>query len=200
MDFLFDDPWTVQFMESVNERIANNRPLSSNQSRTILNIIHKVKSYVPSYGICTAEELDEILRHPKFKIEIYESSNIPNEVRHIGSNYLAFRFKFDPAIMRDILSLNENYRPYFVREAKVWVVPVVHNNYYTVNHIIKNYKFSMDDACREWMKLAAKSVNQPSALAVNDNLIIANVCDNEPLGLWMQFVADGVPLLTRALP
>ena len=212
-----DDPWHKDFIESIGIQIDLQKPLSTKQSEMVLKIIRKVRYYITSYGWMGDQELTNLLNSPNYARPIYQSTHVPKEVRYIGSNKLAFRFKFAPALnerVRKLCDVQKNSwfteeipvrmqpyenltpKPYRNPIYNIWIVPVFRFNIQAILALIAEEQFGKDQAVENYLKLIQKSINMPSTFKVDQEfqVILANVCDNPLLAGWITEVAEGISL------
>jgi hypothetical protein len=212
-DGRLDDPWHQDFIRSIAQHIAQQKSLSTNQAQAILRLIARVRPQLVHNGMATDDELDELQIRPQYRQPLYESFNIPREVRHLGDNLLGFRFKQNDQIVERIKACSQPIvgdwlsvtvlakterlnKPYFDGDYRLWVVPVTRSNMRTLATLINEYRFGLDDATLTYLRLAMASVNQPSTivLATETGVMLANVRDNPLLAGWLVAVAEGVVL------
>jgi len=134
-------------------------------------------------------------------------------VRYLGDNVLAFRFKQNDMIAAtirdfgmpetipctytdDLLPRNGDLLPLpsFNWDHRVWLVPVYRHNIAAITSFIQEYHFGADQAVLGYLRLARESRNRPSAFAIIEDIILANVCDHPLLAGWVTEVSDGTPL------
>lgn len=205
-----DDDWIKSFVESVGSHIDMGKALSTRQSEMILKIIRKVKPYV-------AENLDSVIENPTYRLPLYKSTFVPKEVRYIGGNLLAFRFKYNPELFKrlqkicdvkkaswftdDIYVDMESYRnitpkSYFDQKYNIWIVPVYRYNLQPILALITEERFGKDIDVEDYLRLVQKSIDKPSIFYIDTefDVIRANVCDNPLLACWITEIAEGIPL------
>jgi hypothetical protein len=187
-----------------------NRPRSSSKSLTAFEIKFIVLGWI------TKRELDSLIAEPIYRLPLYESTNVPREVRYLGDNLLAFRCKVNPVLSERIKGLGDaakttwvagtfdNFgrnhgpsvalKPRFDWLHKVWIVPVYRFNLNAIVELIADQRFGMDQAASDYLKLARRSHNQPSIFAIDteNQIILANICDDPILAGWMN--ENGVKL------
>jgi hypothetical protein len=206
-DGLLDDPWYQKFLQSVGNQIQNNKPLSTKQGAMILKLIARARIPIVVYGMATDDDIDEMLRRPFYRQPLYESVHIPREVRYLGDNLLAFRFRQDDNIVQSIkncelvstdwLGLKRKLlpAPQFDWDHRLWVVPVWRHNIAALTSLIMEYHFTADQVTIDYLELAHNSLDQSSAFVIHDqDVILANVCDNPLLAGWITEVIDGLVL------
>jgi len=217
-DGLLDDPWHRNFISNVSAHVEAGKQLSTNQSRTILKLVGRVRQQIVRNGLATAEDIDLMLRQPEHRRPLYQSANVPREVRHLGDNLLAFRFKqndlvvqrikeFGLPVMTDWAELHRSLliprmrfellpRPRFDWDYKIWVVPVLRPTIMGIIALINEYRFGLDDATQNYLQLARQSLDQQSAVVLHADreVLLANVCDNPLLAGWMTEVAGGISI------
>jgi hypothetical protein len=215
---LLNDDWQRNFVQSICDQIDQGKPLSTRQSVQVLKIIDLIRIEIISRGWATEPEILSLLLDPQYHQPLYESVYIPKEVRYLGGHMLAFRFK-DRAIVehikalaviekttwldgtdrhfRSALPLRDNslpMKPRFEWLHKIWLVPVYRHNLKNITSLITKHRFAMDNQVADYLRLARRSVNQPSLFATDGEVIFANVCDNPLLSGWITAVAAGVAL------
>lgn len=204
---LLDSEWHRNFTRNVAFHIQAGNQLSSNQSKTILKLIAKVRHYLVAYGMATDDDIAGMLFHPEHRRPLYASVEIQREVRHLGDNMLGFRFKQNDLIRQRIKALGEPAlhsaptvkldlveQPRFDWPTRIWIVPLYRHNIEAVFDLIRDYRFGVDTPTSTYLKLAAASLDQPSRFTYNHehDLIQATVCDNPLLAGWVTEVAEGL--------
>jgi hypothetical protein len=209
-DGSLSDEWSLKFISNVGQYVDANKPLSNKQGAVILKMIDKVRSCLVEYGYATNAEISTMLVNPQYRHEPYESTFVPKEVRHLGGNLLAFRFKKNDEI-KDALKVicrgkitgwlgGEMFQSSMGQTArydwlyKLWIVPVCRFNIREIIALIHKEQFGRDDATSDYLRLARRSFDQPSLCAIHDGIILANVCDDPLLSGWITEVANGVTL------
>ena len=212
-DGLFSDEWHLNFISSIGRHVDANKSLSTKQSDIILKMVEKVRSYLVKNGWATDADITKMLAEPQFRNPLYESTNVPKEVRHIGDNLLAFRSKNNEIVRNKIKTLcypelkqrvaTWSLQPTTttnIRAArfdwlyKVWIVPVYRFNVADILNLIETERFNIDHQTAHYLRLVKHSFNQPSLFAVDSEIILANVCDDPILASWITEVANGVTL------
>lgn len=188
--------WYISFIRNVTKHIENDRPLSTEQGRIVLRLAVKFGKHLVSFGDLTQESLNIAINNSIYRKPPYPSANIKKEVRHIGGNYIGFRFKFNELILESIRTLtdiSEINVPWFDRDYRIWMVPVFISNLDKIRNVIAFHRFEMDVAVRDYLALVQCSIGKSTIVAFNeeDNSLIANVCDNEILSGWMKHIAKG---------
>jgi hypothetical protein len=205
--------WHRNFVTNVSTHVEAGRQLSTNQSAAILKLIAKVRRQIVRYGLATEADIDHLLRHPDYRRPLYESPNIPREVRYLGDNVLGFRFKQNDVIAAQIRDFGRPAstdwasdwaklrkmtdllpRPQFNWQHRIWIVPVLRYNLSRIVRLINEYRFDVDPATTAYLRLARDSQDRPSAFTMTDEVILGNVCDNPLLAGWITSVSDGVIL------
>lgn len=204
---LLDGEWHRSFISNVSSHILAGNQLSSNQSKTILKLIAKVRVHLVAYGMATDEDISCMLIQPDHRRPLYASMEIPREVRHLGDNLLGFRYKQNDLITKRIKTLGDppmatglTYkmelieRPHFDWQTRIWVVPLFRHNLEAVISLIKEYRFGIDALTASYLRLASTSLDKPSTFAFNhdNDLIIGTVRDNPLLAAWITQIAEGI--------
>ncbi len=191
-ELLFEE-WHFSFVENVHRYASSGHSLSTEQGRILLKVIARACDLLVEQGLAQPDEIHALIASPTFRRPLYQSTSLPKEVRHIGANYLAFRFKFNEIIVQDLRLLQhcDTAKATFDRDHRLWIVSVVRDDFDAVRRIIGRHRFRMDEATTEWLRLAEECIGQPSLLTVEQDagLILATVRDNELLASWMQHVA-----------
>lgn len=205
--------WHLNFIGNVGAHVEAGKQLSTNQSATILKLISRLRQPIIRYGLATDDDIAQMLRYPEYRRPLYESPNIPREVRYLGDNVLGFRFKQNDVIAALIRDLGHPTptewasdwarmrkltdllpRPQFNWQYRLWTVPVMRHNLSRITALINEYRFNLDADATAYLRLARQSLDRPSACVVTDDVILANVCDNPLLAGWITCVNDGIIL------
>lgn len=204
-DGLLHGAWYQNFIASVAQHICNDRALSSNQSHTILKLVRRVRSQLIKLGT-DAAELDRLLAKPEHRQPPYESSRRPREARYLGNNMVALRCKVDGLLIAHIkaLGMDEGLthcngilrsRPRFEWTQKLWIVSVHRYNLQSLRTLLQEHRFHLDQILIDYLALCQASVDQSSTITrMDDDVLIANVCDDDILASWMTTIANGIIL------
>jgi hypothetical protein len=193
----FSDKWSQSFITSVYSQIERGSSISTEQAKIILRMISQAETYLIENGFATQEKLSDMMIWPKYRKEPYQSKKIPKEVRHIGSNILAFRFKRIKEIMDDLNYISSKSffaQPFYDHNFNLWLVPVIRSNLPLVINLIRKHNFYSDEATDRWLKLARESRDMPSTFKIEDNIVVAKVYDNPIMALWMENVLAAEPI------
>lgn len=211
-DAKLSDQWHTEFIASVASSIDQNRSISTKQTAIVLKIIAKVRSHIIDLGWASEQDIDRMLSDPQYRIQPYVSANVPREVRHLGDNLLAFRFKKDNNLRDRIKNLcyakattwrldyemaapnNKILRPRYNWLYRVWIIPVYRFNVHATISLIKLENFGLDEETARYLKLARASFDKPSTFGISNEIIVANVCDDPMLAGWITEVANGIVL------
>ena len=205
--------WHRRFIASVSDHVEAGRQLSTNQGTALLKLIQRVRKPLVRYGMATDADLIHMQRHPDYRRALYESPNVPREVRYLGDNVLGFRFKQNDMIAALIRELGRPTpsdwtcdwaklrkvgdllpRPQFNWQHRIWLVPVLRHNLSKIMSLVNEYCFDVDPAATAFLRLARDSRDRPSAFTMTDDVILANVCDNPLLAGWITCVSEGIIL------
>lgn len=191
--------WDFRFVTNVASYIRKDKPLSTEQSKIVLKMLRRFEKKLVNKGLIEADKLRNLIEFPSYRQPPYTSASVPREVRYIGDNCLAFRFKMNDVIKNDIKRLRpkgtgfiEKYN-WFHSQHRVWVVPVTRDTIKPVQELISKHRFDFDDAVVEYLVRASNSADQPTGFAYDPeiNLISAEVGDNELIAWWVQTVLKG---------
>lgn len=179
------DEWHRSFIASVQQHVQNGSCLSTNQSTIILKACAKYPVDLSKVLRRSVQEVEDSIRNPSYKKEPYQSVSIKREVRYLGDNKLAFRFKLDNTVLQDIKNLRGNNdlvdeRATFNEDYRIWVVSVTVTNYSKVFSIINRHKFDFDEGVLEYMTICNNTSKVKSTIVMEDDesLIYANICSN----------------------
>jgi hypothetical protein len=175
------------------------RPLSVKQVKVLLDLARQYR--VQLIDTIEPHVLDGLLADPVYRLMPYLRQMVPREVRHLGSNRLAFRFFPDDIVRETIKQMQPSARtpaerPCFNRQYGLWIVCVDRLTLYPIRLLIANQHFHADQATLDYLALAEQSRDQPSsaALTPDGEIIQVIVRDNPWLASWMLETAAGVEL------
>jgi hypothetical protein len=193
------DDWQRNFLRSIGGQLAQSKPLSTNQSRASVRLIAAVRRELVNLGMASDDDIDQMLHHPQFRWPLYESSHIPREARYLGDNLLGLRFKQNDEIVQRIKHLDPSTgidwpRPRFNWEARIWIVPVLRHTLDAIETLLNEYRFQVDPATFDYLRLARQSTDQTSVVTVSDDpeVWLINVRDDLLLAGWVTEIAAGI--------
>jgi predicted nucleic acid-binding protein len=191
--------WDLRFVTNVVAYIRKDKPLSTEQSKIVLKMLKRFERKMVVAELVEEQKIRNLIEFPTYRHTPYTSASVPREVRYIGDNCLAFRFKMNDVIKNDIKRLRpkgtgmiEKYN-WFHSQHRVWVVPVTRDTIKPVQELISKHRFGFDDEVVEYLVRASNSLDQPAGFAVDPEvgLISAEVGDNELIAWWVQNVLNG---------
>ena len=192
------DPWSRSFISNVIIHVGNSKPLSTNQSAMVLKIAAKQVIPLTQVMKFSAVEIRAGIDKPSHLRTPFESSDVKREVRYIGINKIAFRFKMDTIAQRDVKNLGVHNgvaqsKPEFHPKYKIWIVQVDNTNLAKIRDVISRHKFEFDDNLAEYLTRCENSQSVPSAFVVDvaDDVIYANICNNPVLAYAVQHIMKG---------
>jgi hypothetical protein len=156
--------------------------------------------------MATDDDLDQMLCQPQYRRALYESRHLPREARHLGDNLLGLRFKPHEAIIERIKALGKPEetgwtrsreiapKPQFDWDHRLWIVPVMHYNVLDIFALLNEFRFDLDPATIDYLRLARQSRDRPSAVGCMQDTLVVRVCDHPILAGWITEVADGLVL------
>jgi hypothetical protein len=173
------------------------KALSSKQAALSLRIIANHKQRLVKKHSIDPLIIDHVLARPSYRLPPYESIVIVPEVRYVGDNKLAIRCPSTDMFKNDIQTIRrklENHQPSeciaWNASIKGWIIPV---NRHTINKIIEmisENNLGFDDLVAEYLTVSTNSLNHPSTIAFDEtnNIIVANICDNEEIAMCFKNV------------
>jgi hypothetical protein len=179
------DSWRTNFINNVTFHVNSGYGLSTSQSRIILKTAENYVSSVASALRVKRDDVKYAIDQPSYRKAPYQSTNVPREVRYIGMNKLAFRFKRDPVVTSDLkaLSVRQQYvdeKVMWHTEYKIWMVPVTNENLDGIMDVIKRHKFNPDSAVIEYLTLCTNSRKVTSTFVLDEaeETLYINICNN----------------------
>lgn len=142
------DAWKTNFISNVHMSVAGGRALSTAQAKVVLKLAAQHISGIAKARKIKVADIQSAISSPVYSKPLVQSQNIPREVRYVGDGAIAFRFKLDEIVVRDIKALkgSNGIKPFFHRQYRIWVAPVTANNVDDVRSIIERHKFNYDHA------------------------------------------------------
>lgn len=182
--------WYVNFITNMANHVRNKKQLSTEQAKMILKIIEKIKNRIISLGQFKKHEIDDLLKNPIYRKTLYQSSNVPREVRFIGNNILAFRFKYDPLLRRDVKNIKNSY---FEPINKLWLVPVTRDTIDAINDLIDDGKFSMDNLTNLYLTECRDGGKDRPSFKIDEetDIIVSKIPNDILISNWIVEVLDG---------
>jgi hypothetical protein len=179
--------WFTSFIQSVAERVAFAKPLSTKQRDHIVRAIKAYYDALPP-GHTDRPDLDALIRNPVCVQEPYSSQSYPREARYLGVNKVAMRFKPDPTLLSTIKMVLKGR---FDVDHRVWVVTISEQNMEEFGNALLNFDFHFDDAVVSLLAEFEALRKQPAGFIVDDeNDVILGVCGTF-LAEWAEYVAGG---------
>lgn len=182
------DPWFEKFLNSIYTRtLFSRQPLTTEQAKIVLKVLARARSWFVDRGWSDAT-IQAMLDAPVYRLPPTQSVNIPRQVRHVGGNLLAVRFKRHDNILADLQSLDARFTPpVWDTRHRVWLVPITSSNHEGLLELIGGYRFEVDDAVVESLAATKDKIGERSGFVYDDttNEILVNVGDNDLLARWV---------------
>lgn len=184
--------WDQEFIIDMESHVADARPISTAQGAIIVKLIRQHRAYLEGAGM-PAGAIDTLLATPVYRRTPYQSTVLPREVRWAGSNYLAFRCKFNQNVVDDIKRLRWNSpmfagqgAPFFSQAAKLWIVWVSEDNLDHVMSVIRRHKFGFDSAVEQMFLRLANAKRDRGSVSLEDNQLKVDVSNDQFMHAWVQ--------------
>lgn len=189
--------WNVNFISNVSMHIRHGRALTINQGKTVVKLAANHIGKIAALRKIDANLVKQSVSSPTYRTPPVESANIKREVRYLGGNKLAFRFKHDPIVIAEIKGLKSsslsNDRSVFNKNFRIWVVTVSAANLEKIYSIIKKNKFEFDEDVLGFMHRCSNSKAKAPTLNYDPQSgnILIEVIDNPILEDIISLVMGG---------
>lgn len=189
------DEWSKNFISNVQAHVTNQSALSSGQSDTILKMATRYVGDLHKVMRTDLTSVQRAIAHPQYRRPVYQSISVKREVRYMGSNKLAFRFKADPTVVDDLKKLRnldaemvKGNPARFEPSYRLWIVEVTAKNLDQVFSIISRHRFEHDMRVLEYLTICKNSKNHTTTaeLEPESNVIVANVVNNPMLATLIE--------------
>lgn len=145
---LLPEKYDREFFWHMGFKLKNSVQISSKQADLLVKLLRKYKNAFVMLGL-SDQVFNEILNNRIFLVEPYKSSIIEREVRYLGDNILAFRFKYNPKILDELKRIKskrgqDNNKIYFNSEYKLWIACIDEKNISDIMKLIKSFSFNFD--------------------------------------------------------
>ena len=183
--------WDQSFIKNVVLYLFNDKPLSTQQAKNAIRIISKYKNKLDMHH--TARDIEYALLNPTYRHKLYQSLDIPRQVRYLGEKYLGFRYKKNDIITNQIKTIynKQKYeKPKFNSQYRIWVVPVYREKIYKIKEIISEYRFSFDDDVVNYLTECLSIENTTPQVVMDENIMLY-IPDNQNLAYYAKYVLGG---------
>lgn len=181
------DEWSKNFISNVQSHVTNQSALSSGQSDTILKIATRHIADLHKVMRTDLASVQRAIAHPQYRRPVYQSISVKREVRYMGADKLAFRFKADPTVVDDLKKLRDPNNdvvtpdpPRFEPRYRLWIVTVTQSNLEKIFGIISRHRFEHDMSVLEYLTICKNSKNHKTTIELEpeQDVIVANVVNN----------------------
>jgi hypothetical protein len=189
--------WNISFISSVANHVHSGHALTVNQGKTIVKLAANHISKIADHKKLDSNTVKHATITPSYRTKPVESANIKREVRYLGGNKLAFRFKMDPTVIAELKGLKSsslsNDRSSFNKQLRIWIVSVSAANLEKLFTIIKNNKFEFDEDVLQYMLKCSNSKGKAPSFNYDPQTgnIIVDVVDNPILEDIVSMVMGG---------
>lgn len=168
----FPEGWTQNFLLNVATFVSRGTPLSTAQADTVVKIFRSNLDVIIECGF-SRDEINTLLLVPRYRIPLYQSVKIPREVRYVGNNLIAFRFKRDDVALGDLLKIAQktwSTMGYFPEE-RIRTVFVNQDNVNDVFHFIDRHRFMANQEVIDFLQSLETRFPQAVLDRKNDQII-----------------------------
>jgi hypothetical protein len=192
------DPWAYDFITNVRFYVSEGKPLSTEQARISLKLLHRSRRYLELNGFMREDEISILLSMPRYRNKPYESIRVPREARYIGGGRIAFRFKRDDMVSKLIEAALVNSRPAerSVRNSqlRLYIVPVSRQTLDTIYHVITTHRFKIDDETMDYLIECFQALDDGTCSAsIEKDSILIRCRDNDVLKWWLREIMLAEP-------
>jgi hypothetical protein len=193
--------WTKNFIQNVASNLINREEpkLSTNQAHALKKVMPSFIKYLAISNGYSKETLELMVANPTYKRPLYVSPAIKREVRHLGGNFIGFRFKYNPQLAKDIQLKAEQGFFRFDKETKLWIVTVTEQNIQGVVHCIRENRFEIDELTQKWLDECGlpnwNKYEKPKSICEfdeNTDCVIVHTMANEQLNHFILTYLEGV--------
>lgn len=190
--------WHINFISNVNIYVVDGGCLSTNQSEILLKTAKTYTNELAKMFRISSAEMQDHIKNPSYRKTPYKSTSVKREVRYLGADVLAFRFKADQTVTQDLKNLKEGWdlvatRPKWNAKYRVWTISVTTTNLEKVMKLINTHQFDFDEATLEYITLCNNS-KKPSVTAfvmADEQKIYMNLTSNSGLAQILHQTMDG---------
>jgi len=189
--------WNANFISNVSTHVKHGRALTINQGKTVVKLAANHIGKIAALRKIDPNAVKQAINSPQYNQKPVESADIKREVRYLGGNKLAFRFKHDPIVIAEIKGLKSsslsNDRSEFHKDFRIWIVSVSNANLEKVFAIIKKNKFSFDEEVLAFMHKCSNNKNKSPTFEYDNESgnILIEVADNPIFEDIVKFVLGG---------
>lgn len=194
------DSWHRNFLSNVHTYVLGGNQLSTNQGAIVLKVAAKHTIELSREVNHTKTDLEYSIANPHYERQPYQSVSIKREVRYLGMDKLAFRFKLDQVVVAEIKALKSstdtvNTNPSWNNQYRLWIVTVTPQNLDKVFGIIQRHKFEFDEEVLEYLTLCTNSKKGVTTFVpVDDQTMVVNVVANPLLSYVVLNIMNGDPV------
>lgn len=178
--------WHRNFIGNIQAYVYSGSAISTNQSATILKIASSYTTQLATLARTSPAIMKSWITCPTYKQQPYTSISVKREVRYLGADKLAFRFKADHTVVLDLKNTRsssdfEHQRPKWNHQYKVWILTVTSSNLEKIMSLIQTHNFDYDAEVLEYVTLCSNSRNtKPTFFLYGEEDVIYGNVPNDP--------------------
>lgn len=177
--------WDKQFVSDVSTYTIGGSALSTAQAEITVKILNKyVKLFKANEPVVRG-----ILTAPKYRIEPYQTVEVPKEVRWAGGPVFLFRTSYNKLIQSQIRQLTgelETIAPVSLRGIRSWRVVVDSHNIKAVMAFIQRHNYKFDDTVLEQFMHMQNNMSNPNRVVLTDDSIQLEINNDVLAALWVE--------------
>ena len=196
--FINGNAWMKKFTADVYKwTVSRDKPLTTDQAAVIMRLFRQLKPILISIGHTSEELADHFVQNPRYNHPLRPSLKIEREIRYVGGNRFAARFKQNDGIktfLETRISGSRLFETDVATEDKInriWIIEVNRETLEPIMEMISIFKFGFDAAVEQYLVEAYNAMNEPCSFHLRDGKIVAEVNDNELVSQWVRGPLQG---------
>ncbi len=206
-DIQAKDSWAHTFINSIIEKYNFGKPLSQRQRDVVIQTLIRHKDLILRHD--PTSPVESVISSASFKSKLYITV-AKNEIRYIGANKIAIRFKQNSSVNKDTIKniglpelqqvstspgqalyqkRTANYNVMWLGTHKVWVVNINNATAVDILNIIadEKTKFEVDKETMDALDRATSPTEEVCRFELMDDGIYCEIEDNPVVDSWIVY-------------
>lgn len=172
-----------QFFVDMEKKVSRGKSLSTNQCKLAIRRIQQNLEFAKAACSIDRSDLKNLLKNPVYRIPPVESVEWAKEVRWVGFNKIALKYKFNKELNESIYKLADQTveNTHMSDKHFLTIIPIVPGSIKYIYQFCMDNKFKMDKITEDFFKKGIYNLGKSDKISVENDIICITVNSSNEL-------------------